>query len=191
MAEKLADALLMPKAVQVSTLEMDRPGPSYTADTVEQLHEREPEAELWLLVGSDMFLSLHTWGTSQDYPPSPSVRLPPDPGRTRPPVFAAQKERLERDYGARVALIPVPGLVEISSTRLRELLSRGEGREYLHPSVYGYILLHGLYGTHADLKMPGPARAAGLLLLHDPPQAGGPRDGGGGGGGQAGQILGR
>ena len=66
--------------------------------------------------------------------------------------FAAQKERLERDYGARIQLIPVPGLVEISSTRLRELLSQGEGREYLHPSVYGYILLHGLYGTHADLK---------------------------------------
>ena len=61
MAEKLADALLMPKTVQVSTLEMDRPGPSYTADTVEQLHEREPESELWLLVGSDMFLTLHTW----------------------------------------------------------------------------------------------------------------------------------
>ena len=152
MAEKLADALLMPKAVQVSTLEMDRPGPSYTADTVEQLHEREPEAQLWLLVGSDMFLSLHTWREPERILRYASVCAFHRTQADEAARFAAQKERLERDYGARIQLIPVPGLVEISSTRLRELLSRGEGREYLHPSVYGYILLHGLYGTHADLK---------------------------------------
>ena len=152
MAEKLADALLMPKAVQVSALEMDRPGPSYTADTVEQLHEREPEAQLWLLVGSDMFLSLHTWREPERIMKYASVCAFHRTQADEAARFAAQKERLERDYGARVQLIPVPGLVEISSTRLRELLSQGEGREYLHPSVYGYILLHGLYGTHADLK---------------------------------------
>lgn len=152
MAEKLADALLMPKTVQVSTLEMDRPGPSYTADTVEQLHEREPEAQLWLLVGSDMFLSLHTWREPERILRYASVCAFHRTQADEAARFAAQKERLERDYGARIQLIPVPGLVEISSTRLRELLSQGEGREYLHPSVYGYILLHGLYGTHADLK---------------------------------------
>ena len=152
MAEKLADALLMPKAVQVSALEMDRPGPSYTADTVEQLHEREPEAQLWLLVGSDMFLSLHTWREPERIMKYASVCAFHRTQADEAARFAAQKERLERDYGARIQLIPVPGLVEISSTRLRELLSQGEGREYLHPSVYGYILLHGLYGTHADLK---------------------------------------
>ena len=152
MAEKLVDALLMPKTVQVSTLEMDRPGPSYTADTVEQLHEREPESELWLLVGSDMFLSLHTWREPERIMKYASVCAFHRTQADEAVRFAAQKERLERDYGARVQLIPVPGLVGISSTRLRELLSQGEGREYLHPSVYGYILLHGLYGTHADLK---------------------------------------
>ena len=152
MAEKLADALLLPKTVQVSTLEMDRPGPSYTADTVEQLHEREPEHELWLLVGSDMFLSLHTWREPERIMKYASVCAFHRTQEDEAARFAAQKARLERDYGARVALIPVPGLVEISSTRLRELLAQGEGREYLPPSVYGYILLHGLYGTHADLK---------------------------------------
>lgn len=40
----------------------------------------------------------------------------------------------------------------MSSTRLRELLARGEGQEYLLPQVYGYILMNRLYGTHADLK---------------------------------------
>ena len=152
MAGKLADALLLPKVAEVDSLEMDRPGPSYTADTVEQLHEREPEAQLWLLVGSDMFLSLHTWREPERILRYASVCAFHRTQEDEAARFAAQKARLERDYGARVQLIPVPGLVEISSTRLRELLARGEGREYLHPSVYGYILLHGLYGTHADLR---------------------------------------
>ena len=111
MAEKLAYALLMPKAVQVSALEMDRPGPSYTADTVEQLHEREPEAQLWLLVGSDMFLSLHTWREPERIMKYASVCAFHRTQADEAARFAAQKERLERDYGARIQLIPVPGLV--------------------------------------------------------------------------------
>ena len=152
MAGKLADALLLPKVAEVDSLEMDRPGPSYTADTVELIHSREPEAQLWLLVGSDMFLTLHTWKEPERILKYASVCAFHRTQEDEAARFAAQKARLERDYGARVQLIPVPGLVEISSTRLRELLVRGEGREYLHPSVYGYILLHGLYGTHADLR---------------------------------------
>ena len=152
MAGKLADALLLPKVAEVDSLEMDRPGPSYTADTVELIHSREPEAQLWLLVGSDMFLTLHTWKEPERILKYVSVCAFHRTQEDEAARFAAQKARLERDYGARVQLIPVPGLVEISSTRLRELLARGEGREYLHPSVYGYILLHGLYGTHADLR---------------------------------------
>jgi len=42
--------------------------------------------------------------------------------------------------------------VDISSTQMREMLERGEGREYLLPAIYGHILMNGLYGTHADLK---------------------------------------
>ena len=152
MAGKLADALLLPKVAEVDSLEMDRPGPSYTADTVELIHSREPEAQLWLLVGSDMFLTLHTWKEPERILKYASVCAFHRTQEDEAARFAAQKAQLERDYGARVQLIPVPGLVEISSTRLRELLARGEGREYLHPSVYGYILLHGLYGTHADLR---------------------------------------
>ncbi len=152
MAGKLADALLLPRVAEVDSLEMDRPGPSYTADTVELIHSREPEAQLWLLVGSDMFLTLHTWKEPERILKYASVCAFHRTQEDEAARFAAQKARLERDYGARVQLIPVPGLVEISSTRLRELLARGEGREYLHPSVYGYILLHGLYGTHADLR---------------------------------------
>ena len=42
--------------------------------------------------------------------------------------------------------------MDISSTQLRELLARERGREYLLPSVYGYILMNRLYGTYPCLK---------------------------------------
>ena len=180
MVEKLADAMDLPGVVEVSTLELEREGKSYTSETLEELRRRYPKAELWLLMGTDMFLTLHLWHDAKTI-----LRLAKICafGRTEQDgeaVFAPQREFLTREYHADVVTITLPGLIDVSSTQLRELLVRGKGREYLLPSVYGYILMNHLYGT-----------AAGLLLFHDPPQAGGPRDGGGGGGGQAGQILGR
>ena len=47
--------------VQVLDLELKRTGRSYTSDTRAQLKERYPEDELWLLMGTDMFLTIQTW----------------------------------------------------------------------------------------------------------------------------------
>lgn len=153
MTAKLADALLLPEKVEVLSLELDRAGKSYTSDTLAQLKEEYPEAELWLLMGTDMFLTLHLW-----HDPETILKLAGICafGRTEQDgeeVFAPQREYLQRTFpGARITTITLPGLVDISSTRLRALLAGGEGAEYLYPSVYGYILMKGLYGTHADLK---------------------------------------
>jgi nicotinate-nucleotide adenylyltransferase len=46
---------------EVSTLEMDRPGPSYTIDTLRELRRRMPDAELVLIIGTDQFASFATW----------------------------------------------------------------------------------------------------------------------------------
>ena len=59
MAALMADGL-GPRA-EVSDLEIRREGKSYTADTVEALHETFPEDELWLLMGTDMFLTVQNW----------------------------------------------------------------------------------------------------------------------------------
>ena len=61
MVERMADAMERPGAVEVSTLELEREGKSYTSDTLEAIHRQYPEAELWLLMGTDMFLTLHLW----------------------------------------------------------------------------------------------------------------------------------
>ncbi len=47
--------------MEVLDLELRRSGPSYTSDTLAELHAQYPDDELWLLVGSDMFLSLQEW----------------------------------------------------------------------------------------------------------------------------------
>jgi len=153
MAEKLADALLLPGVAEASGLELHRVGTSYTSDTLVQLHEQYTDAELWLLMGTDMFLTLHLW-----HDPGTILKLAGVCafGRTEQDgeaVFSPQRALLEQTFpGAKIRTIDLPGLVEVSSTRLRELLAQGKGAEYLHPAVYGYILMNGLYGSHADLK---------------------------------------
>ena len=60
---------------------------------------------------------------------------------------------LYRTYpGARIFTLTIPGVVDVSSTELRERLARGGGEHELAPAVYGYILRQGLYGTQADLE---------------------------------------
>ena len=152
MTRLAGEQLGLGEKVRVLDLELRRPGRSYTAETLEELRRQYPADELWLLMGTDMFLTLHLW-----HDPAEILRLAGVCafGRTEQDgqaLFAPQRDYLAKTFGARVTTITLPGLVEISSTRLRELLAAGEGREYLLPSVYGYILMHRLYGTHADLK---------------------------------------
>lgn len=152
MVEKMADAMRLPKVVEVSAMELEREGKSYTADTLAAIHKQYPDAELWLLMGTDMFLTLHMWRD-----PAAILKLAGICafGRTEQDgeaVFAPQREYLAEKFGARIVTITLPGLVEVSSTQLREQLDRGEGGKYLLPAVYGYILMNGLYGTHAELQ---------------------------------------
>lgn len=136
MVEIMADSMNLPGRVEVSSLEMDREGKSYTSDTLEAIHKQYPDAELWLLMGTDMFLTLHHW-----HDPGTITRLAGICafGRTEQDgeaVFAPQREYLSKHLGAKVVTITLPGLVDISSTQLRELLSREKGSEYLLPAVY-------------------------------------------------------
>ena len=154
MTSILADQLLRPELTQVWDVETGRPGKSYTADTLRQAAAQWPGAELWLLMGSDMFLTIQDWHEPEAVLSLAGVCAF---GRTHEDVkaqFAAQRERLHRDYQAKVVTIAIPDmtLVDVSSTQLRQLLGQGRGREYLPPAVYGYILREKLYGTQADLS---------------------------------------
>ena len=154
MTRIMGDRLDCPDVVEVSDLEMHRTGKSYTADTLRQLRQVYPTDELWLMMGTDMFLTLHSWYQPEEILKRSGILTF---GRNRADtidLFDRQTAFLEATYGTdvRVQVIDLPGLVEVSSTQLRQALANGGGQDYLDPSIYGYILRKGLYGTHADMK---------------------------------------
>ena len=139
--------------VRTLDIEVYRQGKSFTADTLAQLKAQHPEDELWLLMGTDMFLTLQAW-----HEPGKILSLAGIAafGRTEEDteeLFSAQREYLYQTYPqARLFTLTIPGVIDVSSTELREKLAKGEGASLLAPAVYGYILREGLYNTGADLK---------------------------------------
>ena len=147
----LADQMRRPDLTAVWDTELRRPGKSYTSDTLYEAKLLWPDAELWLLMGTDMFLTLQAW-----HKPDKVMELAGICafGRTEADteaVFEPQRKYLHDTFNARVTTVTIPDLVDISSTQLRKALEEGRGREYLPDPVYGYILREKLYGTFADL----------------------------------------
>ena len=109
----LACAQLGPVA-QALDIELHRTGPSYTVDTLRQLRMEHPEDELWLLMGTDMFLSLERWYHASDILSLAHIgafdRAHPQPGED----LAAQKRLLETKYGATVAIIANRQVIALS-----------------------------------------------------------------------------
>ena len=153
MTRLAAEQLGLGDRVQVLDLELRRQGKSYTADTLSQIRELYPEAELWLLMGTDMFLTLQTWHEPEAIFAQAGIAAFGRTEEDTEELFSVQREDLYRTYpDARIFTLTIPGVVDISSTELREQLSADRGANLLAPAVYGYILREGLYGTGADLK---------------------------------------
>ena len=138
--------------VEVLDIELKRTGKSYTSDTLRALKAQYPDDEFWLLMGTDMFLSLQTWHEPDVIMSLAAIGAFSRTVEGEDEEFAAQEKFLEETYGARVTTLENPEVIEISSTQVRAALPAGDGEEYLTAAVYGYILRHGLYGTKADLK---------------------------------------
>ena len=165
----LACAQLGPGA-QALDIELHRTGPSYTVDTLRQLRQMYPEDELWLLMGTDMFLSLERWYHASDILSLAHIgafdRAHPQPGED----LAAQKRLLETKYGATVAIIANRQVIDLSSTQVRQALAQGGGQELVTDPVYGYIQRRGLYGVHTDLHHLTPDRLRPIALSYLKPK---------------------
>lgn len=148
MTDLVADQLGV--GVETWDVELNREGKSYTVDTLVQAKERWPQDELWLLMGSDMFLSLEEWHNPEGIMSLAGIcafaRTSQDAARCE-----EQKEKLAQKYKASVCVIEIPDLLEVSSTQIRDMLEKREGSQFLAQPVYGYILRERLYHTQADL----------------------------------------
>ena len=136
--------------IEVSDIELQREGPSYTWQTVAQLRKRYPDAKLYLLMGTDMFLCFDTWKEPQRILKDASLAVFYRGQADEVTQIHGQKERLEA-MGAEIVLVENP-VVEISSTDLRRMVALQCSGEFLSPDVERFIRQHGFYGTRRSLK---------------------------------------
>ena len=125
---------------------------------MEAIHEAFPEDELWLLMGTDMFLTIQNWYQPERIFQYAGVAAFSRSQEDTQEIFAQQSQYLEETYHARTTVVPLPEVREIASRDLRRMLASEwtggnvDPAQYLWEPVYGYILKEGLFGTQADLK---------------------------------------
>ena len=122
----------------VSDIELRRDGPSYTVDTVAGLRRDSPEADVFVIVGSDTFPEMATWKEHERLLGLCTVAVVARPGETgdRPAVGGP---------GTRVARVDGPGL-DISASTIRGLVRERKSIRYLVPdAVADYIAKRTLY----------------------------------------------
>jgi nicotinate-nucleotide adenylyltransferase len=125
---------------QVSTVDIDRGGNTYTVDTLADLKAQHPDAELFLLVGADALEGMHTWKDFERI-----YALAHVVGLSR----AGQVANADTAPVGAVTLLTVPA-IEISSTECRDRLRYGRPvRFMLTQPVYQYITTHQLYRRDA------------------------------------------
>jgi nicotinate-nucleotide adenylyltransferase len=144
-----------------SPVELERAGPSYSADTIEALAGDWPGARLFFLMGSDTFLDLPTWRTPERLGQLATLAVGYRAGSAFDPEGAAAHAvlaRVGRPGWRRVPPVAAETLapgecalvetrsVDVSAREIRERLRAGESVRYQVPlTVAEYITAHGLY----------------------------------------------
>jgi nicotinate-nucleotide adenylyltransferase len=144
--EMLALALAGQPAFRVEEIEKERPGPSYTADTLDDLSQHYPNHEWFLLVGSDTLAELPTWHDPARVVARAALLVVRRPGHAELPVSDLRHNlRLSEASELRVQMIDTP-LIDIASRDLRRRAAQGCSLRYFLPrSVECYIQSKGIY----------------------------------------------
>ncbi|WP_328996833.1 nicotinate-nucleotide adenylyltransferase [Kribbella sp. NBC_01245] len=123
----------------VSRVDIDRPGPTYTIDTLRDLAKVHPDAELFFITGADALAQILTWRDVDEI-----FELARFVGCTRPGTESLHLP-LDQLPMNRVTLLEVPALA-ISSTECRRRNAKGDPIWYLVPDgIVQYIAKTGLY----------------------------------------------
>lgn len=127
---------------EVSTVELDREGPSYTVDTLAALREAEPGAELFFIVGEDALADLPKWHAPARILELATIAVA---ARSADGPNLREIERLMTGLVADAVWLRMP-IIEISATGVRERVRLGMSIRYRVPApVEAYIREHGLY----------------------------------------------
>jgi nicotinate-nucleotide adenylyltransferase len=147
----------------VSSMELERSGPSFTVDTIRHFREREPGAYYFIL-GEDAFAEIETWRAYRDLFSLAHFVVMTRPGACRStgrsplPASLSADFRWDPDQGAWLhgsgqgLWFQEITLLDISATRIREGLDHGTSVKYLLPEeVIDYAQEHGLYRRDGGL----------------------------------------
>ncbi len=150
----------IPRA-EISDRELRRSGRSYTADTVDELLEEYPGAELTLVIGTDMLQTFENWRRAEELMQRCTLAAAAR-DREEEAVLEAHAALLRERYGARVILMraePLP----MSSGEIRTLLPQRRGSGLLSDAVYSEIIRRRYYGAKPDLNW---LREKSYVYLH-------------------------
>ena len=129
----------------VSDCDIVRQGATYTHDTVQIFRQHFPAAELWLLIGMDSLLQLHTWHRWQNLVRQCRIAAAPRPGsslaQAPAPLQSWLAEALPQGRLHILRAEPLP----ISSSQIRQQLATGHTSPDISPEVLSYIQQHQLY----------------------------------------------
>jgi nicotinate-nucleotide adenylyltransferase len=126
----------------VSDIEIMREGPSYTVDTLEELHSSAPDQELFLIVGGDIAAGLPSWHRAERVLSLATLAVAKRRGTSRVAVDGALGQL---QGGERACFFRMPR-IGISSTMLRDRVRCGQPiRYYVPDAVESYIEQHRLY----------------------------------------------
>lgn len=128
---------------KISRIELNRTGPSFTIDTLQQLLDEQPDRELYLLIGGDSLDDFPTWRQ-----PERILELASVVAVNRGPGLLdvdGMLSRLDSPPRGKIQTVLMPA-VDISASRIRTLVAQGKSIRYQTPRpVEMYILQKGLY----------------------------------------------
>ncbi len=141
--EMIRRSIAKESGFSVSQIDLKRPGPSYTADMLTNIHARvEPHTALYFLMGMDSFRDFPSW-----YQPQVIAELARLGVARRPGVDVSMidVERQVPETRGKIEIINVP-LIDISSSNIRDRVRTNRSyRFHVTPGVADYIEEHGLY----------------------------------------------
>lgn len=137
-------------AFDISALELERKGPSYTVDTLRVLRRTWPEHELYFITGTDALREIFSWREAEEI-----LMMTEFIGAARPGFdasdFLLQVQQEHPETQGRIHYLEVPALA-ISSTDIRARVKRGQPIRYLLPEpVRHFIQQYGLYTTEGNV----------------------------------------
>lgn len=128
----------------LSTIETDRPGNSYTYETLKELKAQNPDTQYYLIIGADALVQMELWQKPESILKDAVILVAKRKGPTTQ-EFLDKMEEIKEKYNADIRIVPCT-YIDISSTEIRERVKAGKSIRYLVPeATEKYIRKNHLY----------------------------------------------